>query len=245
MRNIRLALEYDGTNYSGWQIQSELPTVQGTVTEALEKLTGTEVKLYGSSRTDAGVHAFGYVANFLTDSTIPVEGIRRGLNSMLPEDIVVKAATEAEPGFDARRHAKSKTYLYKVLNRGFRSALMQRYSWFVFKKLDIERMREAAARMTGERDFTSFHAVDSDAKHSVREVTSIRITEKGDGLIEFEVKGRSFLRHMVRIMVGTLVTVGTGRLTPDDVEDIIEARDRCAAPMTAPPQGLFLMEVEY
>lgn len=245
MRNIKLVLEYDGTEYSGWQVQDHMPTVEGIVTEAIEKMAGEDIKLNGCSRTDAGVHAYGYVANFLTSSGISADAFLRGLNSLIPEDIVVREAVEAPEDFDARRDATGKTYVYRIVNRGFRSALMQRYSWYVHQPLDLERMRRAGRFFIGEKDFTSFRAAGSDAPHSVREVTSVEVIEAEDGVVEIVVKGRSFLRHMVRIMVGTLVTVGMGKLKPEEVEDIIEARDRCAAPVTAPAQGLFLAEVRY
>lgn len=245
MRNIRLLIEYEGTNYAGWQVQKGLKTIQGSLIEAVMKLTGEEVELTGASRTDAGVHALGQVANFKTASSVALEGFLHGLNSMLPEDIAIKEAAEAQPDFDSRRRSKGKTYLYKILNRPYPSALLRRYSWHVFKPLDVSLMRDGAHHFIGEKDFSSFRAADSDALHSIREVTSIEIIEAGDGLIEVEVRGTAFLRHMVRIMAGTLVAVGKGKLRPDDVKSIIEARDRTAAAMTAPPQGLFLMKVEY
>ncbi|HLC19271.1 MAG TPA: tRNA pseudouridine(38-40) synthase TruA [Thermodesulfobacteriota bacterium] len=246
MRNIKLLIEYEGTNYAGWQVQSDQPTVQGTIIEAIKGLTGEGVTLTGASRTDSGVHALGQVANFRTRSGIPEERVRSALNALLPEDIAVREATEAGADFDSRRDARSKTYLYRVLNRPFRSALLRRYSWFVSRPLDVGLMREASRHFVGgEKDFSSFRAAGSDALHSVREVLSVDINENGEGLIEFEVRGTAFLRHMVRIMVGTLVTVGRGRIGPAEVGAIIEARDRTIAPLTAPPQGLFLVNVEY
>lgn len=245
MRNIRLLIEYEGTHYAGWQRQAGHPTIQGKLTEAIEKLTGSPVNLAGASRTDAGVHAWGQVANFKTESRIPLLGIRQGLNSILPEDIVVKDATEAGPEFDSRRGSTGKTYVYKVLNRRYPSSIRRNFSWFVYQPLDVGLMREGAKHMIGEKDFSSFRAADSDALHSIREVTSIEVSEKPEGMIEFEVKGTAFLRHMVRIMVGTLVTLGKGKLKPGDIKAIIEAKNREAAAMTAPPQGLFLVKVEY
>ncbi len=245
MRNIRLLIEYEGTHYSGWQTQAEHPTIQGKLTEAIEKLTGSPVSLAGASRTDAGVHAWGQVANFKTSSRIPLLGIRQGLNSILPEDIVVKDATEVPPDFDSRRGSTGKTYLYRVLNRRYPSSILRNFSWFVYHPIDVGLMREGAKHMIGEKDFSSFRAADSDANHSIREVTSIEVSEKPENMIEFEVKGTAFLRHMVRIMVGTLVTLGKGKLKPDDIKTIIESKKREAAAMTAPPQGLFLVMVEY
>ncbi|MBI5238759.1 MAG: tRNA pseudouridine(38-40) synthase TruA [Deltaproteobacteria bacterium] len=252
-RNIRLIVEYEGTGYAGWQSQAGLPTIQGELAGAIKKLTrptpfgvgAPEPKLIGASRTDAGVHALGQTANFHTDCRIPLAGMLMGLNSLLPSDIVIKAVEEAGTEFDSRRDARGKTYIYKILNRGFPSALLRRWTWFVHKPLDISLMREGARRIVGKKDFSSFMAAHSDSLHSVREVTSIDVRDAGDGVIEIEVSGTAFLRHMVRIMAGTLVAAGTGRIRPAQIETIIEARDRTKAPMTAPPHGLFLMKVEY
>lgn len=245
MRNIRLIIEYDGTGYAGWQVQKEVPTVQGELVRAVKALTGEDIVVNGASRTDAGVHAMAQTANFITGSSIPERGILQGLNSLLPGDIVIKDVTVVPEVFDSRRASKGKTYLYRVINRPYPSALLRRYSWFVFKPLDVWLMREAARHFIGEKDFSSFMAADSDARHAVRNVNSFKIFEREEGLIELEVRGTAFLRHMVRIMVGTAVTVGKGSLKPDDVQRIIGAKDRTAAPVTAPPQGLFLVEVEY
>jgi tRNA pseudouridine38-40 synthase len=245
MRNIRLIIEYDGTGYAGWQVQKDLPTIQGSLVAAIKELTGEEVVVSGASRTDAGVHALAQTTNFQTTSSIPERGIQQGLNSILPGEIVVKDVSVVPNEFDSRRDSKGKTYLYKLINRPYPPALLRRYSWFVFKPLNIELMKEATRLFIGKKDFSSFRAANSDAPHSIREVTSFEIIEKDDGLIEFEVKGKAFLRHMVRIMVGTVVTVGKGSLKPSDVTRIIEAKDRTQAPMTAPPQGLFLTRVEY
>jgi tRNA pseudouridine38-40 synthase len=245
MRNIRLTIEYEGTGYAGWQVQRSLSTVQGTIIEAIKKLLGEEVELGGASRTDAGVHALGQVANFFSSTNIPAEGIRRGLNTALPKDIVITEAADVPADFCSRRGSTGKTYLYRLLNRSIQSAIERNFSWHVHNPLDLSLMREAAAFMVGEHDFTSFRASGSDACHSVREVTAISIEERPGGFIDINVEGNAFLRHMIRIMVGTLVEVGKGKKTPDDVAVMIGARDRTAAPMTAPPQGLFLVRVHY
>jgi tRNA pseudouridine38-40 synthase len=245
MRNIRLVVEYDGTGYAGWQVQPGFPTVQGEITKAVKEFTGAEVRLFGASRTDSGVHALGQTANFFTDTVIPVPGILDGLNSKLPGDIVIREALEADPGFDSKKDSKGKTYVYKVLNRKVPSALLGRYSWFVNQPLDLALMEEGARQLIGLKDFSSFRAAGSDARGSMREVFSFRVKANGGGFIEFEVKGNAFLRHMVRIMIGTVVTLGLGGLGPADIERIIEARDRAAAPRTAPAHGLCLMKVEY
>ncbi len=246
MRNIKLTLEYDGTGYQGWQVQPHGPSVQGAVISAIGQLTGgEEVRLTGASRTDSGVHARGQVANFSTSSALPVVVFQRGLNALLPPDIAVVHAEEVDDAFDARRGASYKRYVYSVLARPFPSPLLRRFSWHVPRSLDVEAMREGAAFFIGEKDFTSFRAAGSDAPHSVREVFSVDIAKAGGGLIVIEVKGRAFLRHMVRIMAGTLVEVGLGRMRPERVGEIIEARDRSAAPRTAPARGLCLEEVVY
>lgn len=245
MRNIRLLIEYEGTQYCGWQEQERLPTVQGSIRAAIKKLTREDVKLLGASRTDARVHALGQVANFHTASNISCLNFLHGLNFMLPGDITVKDAAEAPLEFDSRKDSKGKTYIYKILNRPYPSALLSRYSWHVRRPLDVALMREASAHFIGEKNFASFMAAGSDALHSIREVTAITIAEKGEGLIEIEFKGTAFLRHMVRIMTGTLAAVGKGKLKPPDIPAIIEARARAAAFTTAPPEGLFLVKVEY
>ncbi|MBI5234772.1 MAG: tRNA pseudouridine(38-40) synthase TruA [Deltaproteobacteria bacterium] len=245
MRNVKLIIEYEGAGYAGWQEQSGLPTIQGCLSSAIAKLTKEPVKLIGASRTDAGVHALGQTANFTTGSNIPTHGIIHGLNSILPEEIVIRSAADVPPEFDSRRLSIGKVYVYKIVNRPCPSAIMRRFTWFIPRPLDITLMRRAAAHFIGEHDFTSFRAVDSDALHSIRTVTSVDILEKGDGLIEIEVRGNAFLRHMIRIMTGTLVAVGRGRIKPDSVPAIIAARDRKAAQMTAPAKGLCLARVDY
>ncbi len=245
MRNIRLILEYDGTGYAGWQIQSTKPTIQGTLIHAIKVLTGEDVRLVGASRTDSGVHAMGQVANFTTTSRIPLYGIKRGLNSILPGDIAVKEAEEVPLQFHARRGAKSKTYLYRIFNGDYIPPLARARCWSVFRPLDIGLMREGAEFFIGKKDFRSFMASGCDARTTVREIFQFTVEDARDGFIELTVKGTAFLRHMVRIMVGTLVTCGLGRISPADIERIMDARDRTLANVTAPPQGLFLKEVEY
>lgn len=245
MRNVRLLVEYEGTNYAGWQIQEGLPTVQGALADAVGELTGRQAVIRGASRTDAGVHALGQVAAFNTLSTIPAASMARAMNAILPSDIVVIEASDADASFDPRKDSKSKTYRYRILNRPMPSALHARFSWFVYDPLDIGLMREASSHFIGEKDFASFMAAHSDAAHSIREVTGVAIERMGDDMVEVEVRGTAFLRHMVRIMVGTLVEAGRGRLHPDGVLPILDAKDRRVARMTAPPQGLCLVNIEY
>jgi tRNA pseudouridine38-40 synthase len=176
---------------------------------------------------------------------MPVSEVLSGLNSKLPGDIVIREALEADPGFNSKKDSKGKAYVYKVMNRRVPSALRRRYSWFVNKPLDLALMEEGARHLVGLKDFSSFKAAGSDAIDSMREIFSFAVEDKGNGLIEFEIKGNAFLRHMVRIMIGTIVTLGTGGLGPAEIKRIVDARDRAAAPRTAPAHGLFLMKVEY
>ncbi|HHL39280.1 MAG TPA: tRNA pseudouridine(38-40) synthase TruA [Deltaproteobacteria bacterium] len=243
-RKVLLTVEYDGTGYAGWQFQPNRPTVQGMLELAVRRLTGERVRVAGASRTDAGVHAEDQAACFTTASTIPADGIAAALNALLPGDIAVKRAVDVAPDFDPRRAARSKRYVYRVLNRPVRSPLWRSRSWFVPHELDVEAMTAAATHFVGEKDFSSFRAADSDAVHSVRRIISVSVRRCGD-FVDIEVHGTAFLRHMVRIMAGTLVWVGKGKLAADDVAAVIEARRRSAAPATAPPQGLVLKKIEF
>ncbi len=255
MRNIRLIIEYEGTNYAGWQIQPNLPTIQGIIQEKIKVITSQEVKLIAAGRTDTGVHALGQTANFHTESLIPLVSMQTGLNALLPDDIVIKDVVEVSPDFDSRRHAIAKTYRYLILNRPYPSAIYRNFSWHVFQKLDMDAMENAASYLIGKKDFTSFRAAECEALHPIREIIgfsietipSVPLLTNSDetGLLALEVEGTAFLRHMVRIIIGTLVAVGKGKIKPDDFQAIINAKDRRLAGMTAPPHGLFLKEVEY
>ncbi|MDH4101699.1 MAG: tRNA pseudouridine(38-40) synthase TruA, partial [Nitrospirota bacterium] len=225
MRNIKITIEYDGTNYAGWQFQRFCPSIQGELLNAIKKLTGEEVLLSGASRTDTGVHAIAQIANFKTETEIKCFHIMLGLNSYLPPDIAITNAQEAPLDFDSRHDSKGKTYIYRVLNRQSPSPLERNRSWFVRRPVDIELMQQATVHMIGEKDFASFMAAGSDASHSMREVTGITIIERPDSIVEIEVKGTAFLRHMVRVMAGTLVAVGHKRFAPDYVKTIIEKKD--------------------
>ncbi|MFQ5901338.1 MAG: tRNA pseudouridine(38-40) synthase TruA [Thermodesulfobacteriota bacterium] len=245
MRNIKLLLEYEGTDYFGWQIQSDLPTIQGIIQDKVKRITGENVNLIAAGRTDTGVHAKGQVCNFMTKSQLPAISIKKGLNALLPNDIVVKDAMDVDEDFNARRKAVSKTYKYLILNRDHPSSFYRRFSWFISYPLDIVSMREGARVIIGKRDFSSFRAVGCGAHHAIRKIENITIDRTPEGLLKIKVKGNAFLRHMVRIMVGTLVALGSGRITIAELKDIVEAKDRTLADMTAPSQGLFLEKVEY
>jgi tRNA pseudouridine38-40 synthase len=245
MRNIRLLLEYDGTRYHGWQRQADAATIQQTLEEALERLTGEKVALIGSGRTDAGVHALGQVANFRLTSTIPLKAFHDGLNSMLPKDIAVLAATEAPPEFHARKSALSKTYEYRILNRGNRSPLHHHYAWWIAPHLDLETLAAAAAFLPGEHDFTAFRASGSDNKNPVRRVLAAAWRDEPGGWLSFTITATGFLRGMVRSLVGTMVEAGRGKAPSTLLAELLTSGARHLAGPTAPPQGLYLVEVFY
>lgn len=245
MRNLKLVIEYDGTNYHGWQIQPNGITVQEVLQTKIAAMTRERVRLIGSGRTDAGVHALGQVANFLTSASIPAEGFRRGLNSLLPPDITVKSVEEADPGFNAQRMARRKTYLYLILNREIPSALHRNYSWHYPVSLNVASMREAARLLPGEKDFSSFQGADADTVNPVRQVFRADWFAGPAPFLCFAVEAGGFLKQMVRNLVGTLVEVGRGKISVGEFERILNARDRRQAKMTAPPQGLYLLRVEY
>ncbi len=243
-RTIKLTLEYDGAAYHGWQRQGERPTVQGEVEKALARMTGASVTVHGSGRTDAGVHALAQVAHFRLETRLSPAEFLRGLNSLLPFDISVTHCEEAAPDFHARKSALGKTYAYHVLNAPVRSALGRRYAWHVPRPLDLSAMREAARRLVGTHDFAAFEGAGSPRAHTVRTVTAADFSRTGD-LLVFSVSADGFLRCMVRNMAGTLVFAGLGKIAPEEVTEILASRDRRRAGPTAPPQGLFLVEVRY
>lgn len=244
-RNIRLLLEYDGTRYHGWQRQPDAPTIQGVVEEALTRLTGERVALIGSGRTDAGVHALGQVGNFHTASAIPLQAFNQGLNSLLPADIAVLAASEASPEFHARKSARAKTYEYRLLNRPKRSPLARHYGWWLAQPLNLAAMVEAAAALPGEHDFSAFRASGSDNHNPVRRVLAAGWREAPGGWLNFTITATGFLRGMVRSLVGTMVEVGRGKAPAERLADLLAGGARHLAGPTAPPQGLYLVEVFY
>ena len=313
MRNIRLTIEYDGTAYHGWQSQENAVAIQDVVNAAVNRLTGEECTLYGSSRTDAGVHAYGQVVNFRTASGIPADKFAFALNTMLPGDVSVVRSEEAEPGFHARFSARGKKYRYMFCNSMFPSAIMRNRAWHTYYPLDVEAMRRAAENLVGTHDFLAFSASGSSVKTTVRTMFSISVNGSGSGfpsaalpsaksqtkpegssvivqspdatgpepsyierdassscissgpslpatpvapsayhvapgyagIISLDIEGDGFLYNMVRIIAGTLVEVGYGKIMPGDIPGILESRDRRRAGITAPPQGLYLMEVYY
>jgi tRNA pseudouridine38-40 synthase len=245
MRNIRLLLEYDGAAYHGWQRQKNALTIQEVVETALAKLTQEPVKLLGSGRTDAGVHALGQVANFHTESSIPLQAFVKGLNSLLPRDIAVLEAREAAPEFHARYSAQAKTYEYRLWCRPVRPPLELRYCWHLTQPLDLEAMAQAAAVLPGEHDFAAFRASGGKPGSAVRKVLHATWHAAAAGRLRFAITADGFLRGMVRSLVGTMVEIGQGKRPPQDLADLLKSGDRAAAGATAPAQGLFLLEVLY
>ena len=245
MRHIRLVVEYDGTNLSGWQRQDNGPTVQQHLEEALAQLLQQATPVTGASRTDAGVHARGQIATFRTERPIPLHGIRRGLNSLLPDAIAIRAADEVAEDFHPRFSATGKHYRYTILVRPDRSPRWRHRAWHHPEPLALAAMQEAANLLVGDHDFSAFRAAGCSAKTTLRRVESIAITRSETELLEVDVRGNAFLRHMVRILVGTLSEVGTGRRPVSEVSEILASRDRTRAGITAPPQGLELIAVRY
>lgn len=244
MRNIKLTIEYDGTAYHGWQSQDNAVTVQDVVTDAIARLTGEDICITGSSRTDAGVHALGQVCNFFTGSSIPADKFAFALNAILPDDIVIRRSEEVTEDFHARFSTIGKKYRYLFYNSVFPSALMRNRAYHVFYPLDVRAMAEAAEYFKGTHDFAAFSATGGSAKTTVRTITDCCVSRDGD-IVTFSVKGNGFLYNMVRIMAGTLVDVGIGRISPKAVPEIIDSLDRKRAGRTAPPHGLYLEEIYY
>ena len=245
-RNIKLTIEYDGTNYHGWQSQagSGRPTIQDALEDAIKSLAHEELKTNSSGRTDAGVHALGQVVNFKTSSSMPPAAWAPALNHLLPLDIRVLASEEVSPDFHSRYSALGKTYKYRILNRRSPTALFRNYAWHVNLPLNIARMRRAAVFFVGKHDFSAFRGSGCSAKTPVRTIKAAVIRRAGD-VVELSFEADAFLRYMVRNVAGTLVEVGLGRFSPDDVKQMLESRDRKRAGRTAPPQGLYLVEVSY
>lgn len=244
MKRIKLTVAYDGTNYCGWQIQPNGITVEEVLNRELSALTKTKVTVIGASRTDSGVHARGNVAVFDTDSPIPPDRIAYALNRRMPEDIVVIRSEEVPANWHPRYQNSVKTYEYHILNSKMPDPTKRHTTYFVSYHLDIQKMREAAAYIVGEHDFASFCNIHTDVEDTVRTIYELAIEKNGEEWT-IRIRGNGFLYNMVRIIVGTLLRVGRGFYTPEQVKEILEAKDRKSAGVTAPPQGLMLMQIEY
>lgn len=267
-RNIRITIEYDGSQYCGWQTQPKRMSIQTVLENAIKKIVNEPVKLYAAGRTDARVHAQAQVANFKTDSSIPLKNIVAALNSLLPQDIVVKEAKEVAALFHARRDAKWRIYQYRILNRKIPSAFQHNYTYFYPYQLNLSKMRKAAKYLIGTHDFTAFNAspvrnlvniapetgnnnlnISNGASpkvvlHSLRTIHTLSIHRENE-VILITIQANAYLHNMVRIIVGTLIEVGRGKLEPGQMQDILKSKQRTKAGMTVPPQGLFLMQVRY
>jgi len=250
MRNLKIVLAYDGSDFSGWQVQPDAATIQGTLASAIGRVTGEKVLPQGSGRTDAGVHALAQVATFATESPIPAQNLVKALNDILPGSIRILEATEAPFEFHARKSAHAKTYRYRIYRGAVCPPFLARYVWHYPFPLDEDALREAAGFVIGEHDFTSFAAVDpqrgseDETVSNVRQIFASSWERAGEELL-YTVRGSGFLHHMVRNLVGTFVLVGKGTLKPEDISDILAARKRSAAGATAPASGLYLVSVEY
>ena len=242
---ISLLLEYDGTDFVGWQVQPNGRSVQEEVERALGVVCATPIRVIAAGRTDSGVHALGQVASFIPPVERPMVAFEKGLNGLLPRDVAVREARIRTPGFDARRSARGKLYRYRIANLPARSPLTSRQSWQVFPPLDVEAMRRAATHLIGTHDFAAFRAANCEAQTTVRTMRRLEVRGESGGEIAIEVEASAFLKHMVRNLVGTLVEVGFGLRTPENVAEVLAQKDRTLAGRTAPPQGLCLVEVYY
>lgn len=244
MRNIKLTIEYDGKDFNGWQKQPNKLNIQGTIEQAIKCVTGEDVELNASGRTDAGVHALGQVANFKTNSKIPIEKFAIAINSRLKKSIVIKKAEEVDERFHSRLNCKKKTYRYIINNSEEGSAIYRNLETHIPQKLDVSKMEQAIKYFEGEHDFKAFKASGTSSKSSVRTIYEAKIYQKGEKIF-IELTGNGFLYNMVRIIVGTLVDVGMGKIKPEDIPQIINEGKRENAGKTLPPNGLYLLNVMY
>jgi len=248
MRNLKLVLAYDGTDFCGWQVQPDAPSIQGTLASAIGRITGENVLPQGSGRTDAGVHALAQVATFPTQSVIPAPNLAVALNDILPPAIRILECVEVPANFHARKSALFKTYRYRIYRNAICPPFLARYVWHYPYPMNFDAIERAAPFIEGERDFSSFAAVDPekgrDEKDCTRRILSSRWRGEGEEFV-YEVRGNGFLHHMVRNLVGTFVLAGKGTIQPEDIATILEAKNRSAAGATAPASGLYLVHVEY
>ena len=245
MRNIKLTIEYDGKNFPGWQSQPGKVSIQTEIENAIKSITGEDVQIIASGRTDAGVHALGQVANFHTETNIPIKQIPYAINSKLTKSIVVKSAEEVDDRFHSRYNCKQKTYRYIINNSEFPSALNRYREFHMPYELNIEDMKKTIKHFEGEHDFAGFKSSGgSEKKTTVRNLTKCELIEYGNRII-IELTGNGFLYNMVRIISGTIVDIGLGKINGDEIDEIIASKDRTKAGKTLPPHGLYLVKVEY
>ncbi len=243
MPNYKIKIQYDGTDFHGWQIQKDRITIQGEISRVLKIITGSKVRVTGSGRTDAGVHALGQVANFVTKLNIEAESMLKALNSLLPPTIRIIESEVVPDSFNAMFNCIEKTYRYTIYHGRIISPFLYRYALHYPYNLDFEKMEQAAQKLIGEKDFSAF-TVKSSAKNHVKNLKVIRFNRKGD-ITDIYFTGNGFLRYMVRTLVGTLIEIGNGKIKVEEIEEIIESKDRSKAGPTSPPHGLFLIEARY
>jgi tRNA pseudouridine38-40 synthase len=244
-KTFKLIVEYDGTDFCGWQRQKTDPSIQGAIEAVLQRMTGQPVTVHGSGRTDAGVHALGQCAHFSCPTRLTALELLKGLNSLLPGAIAIRACEQVAPDFHARFDARHKTYRYRVLNRPVRAAIERQYAWHIYRPLDLTAMNRAADHIVGRHDFKAFENTGSPRALTVRHVMAAGWRQTGADDLVFEIRADGFLKFMVRNIVGTLVAVGLGKMPPQAVKTILAAGDRRRAGATAPPHGLFLVQVAY
>ena len=245
MPNFKITIEYDGSAYHGWQRQAEDRTIQGEIENALMTMTGDRFTVTGSGRTDAGVHALNQTANFRCATSLTPEAFLKGLNSLLPEDIVITSCKVVPEKFHARFDVKSKVYHYRILNRLLPAAISRQYAWHIRKKLDLNAMKQALCYIIGSHDFKAFEGSGSPRASSIRCIINADFVKTDSDYLVLRIEGDGFLKFMVRNIVGTLVDVGLDKITPDDFKQILLSKNRDLAGITAPAHGLFLMEVKY
>lgn len=244
MKRIKIIVAYDGTNYNGWQVQPAGITIEGVLNQALTELLREPITVIGASRTDSGVHSLGNAAVFDTNTKIPAEKISYALNQYLPEDIVIQDSCEMPPDFHPRRCASRKTYEYKILNRTFPMPLNRHDTYFCYRKIDVEKMQQAAQYFIGEHDFKSFCSVHAQVESTVRTIYDLTVTKHQD-IITIRITGSGFLYNMVRILAGTLLQAGIGERQPEEMPRILAAKERAAAGPTAPAHGLTMAGIEF
>ncbi len=246
MKKYAAVVQYDGTNYHGWQLQKGVTTIQGSMEQALEKICGEPIRVHGAGRTDSGVHSLGQVAHFSVDWKNKTQDLRRALNALLPPDIATVTLTEAPEDFHSRYWAKNKTYVYHILNQPLRSPLQRLYSWHIPIDLDVKAIRQSVVYLKGEHDFAAFGSATDGTPSTVRMVLDASWEQTtSDNLYRFTIIGTGFLRYMVRSIVGTLVDIGRGKISPEAMKLILQSCDRSMSGPTAPPHGLFLESVDY